>query len=82
MNPVTKFLSGISMEIYLCHMVVYRILEKLKLTHMFESDTISYVIASIGTIIGAVIFAKVTQWLLAQGQTAIKKKLWLKAENT
>mgnify|MGYP001196719619 CR=1 FL=1 len=75
LNPITKFLSGISMEIYLCHMVVYRVIEKLRLTHMFASDVISYIIAAIGTIIGAVFFAKVTQWLLAQGHTVIKKKV-------
>lgn len=27
-NPVAKFLGGISFEIYLCHMVIYRVLEK------------------------------------------------------
>lgn len=74
-NSLTKFLSGISMEIYLCHMVVYRVLEKLKFTHLFASDVLSYIVTAMGTIIGAVIFAKVTQWLLAQGQSGIKKKV-------
>ena len=27
-NKIAKFLSGISMEIYLCHMMVFRILQK------------------------------------------------------
>lgn len=30
-NRVTKFFSGISMEIYLSHMVIFRVVEKLKL---------------------------------------------------
>ena len=34
-NPVAKFLGGISFEIYLCHMVIYRVLEKLHLVHLF-----------------------------------------------
>lgn len=71
-NPVTKFLSGISMEIYLCHMVVYRGLEKLELTHLFETEILSYLFMAVGTVGGAVIFAKTTQWLLAKGQAAMK----------
>lgn len=35
-NPVAKFLGSISFEIYLCHMVIYRVLEKLHLVHLFE----------------------------------------------
>ena len=36
-NPVAKFLGGICFEIYLCHMVIYRVLEKLHLIHLFEN---------------------------------------------
>lgn len=71
-NPVTKFLSGISMEIYLCHMVIYRGLEKLKLTHLFASEMLSYLSMAVGTVIGAIVFAWVTQQLLVKGQTAMK----------
>lgn len=60
-NPVTKFLSGISMEIYLCHMVVFRVIEKVGFTHLFKSDVLSYIITAIGTIIGAVSFAIVVK---------------------
>lgn len=63
------------MEIYLCHMIVYRVLEKMKLTHLFTSEMLSYIVVAVGTVIGAIIFAKVTQWLLAQGQKMIKKKV-------
>lgn len=78
LNPVTKFISGISMEIYLCHMVIYRVLEKMKLIHLFASDVFSYIVVAAGTVIGAVIFAKVTQCLLTKGQNLIKKKLMSK----
>lgn len=33
-NRIMKFISGISFEIYLCHMVMYRILEKMNLIHL------------------------------------------------
>ncbi len=56
-NPVTKFLGSISMEIYLCHMVSFRLLEKLGMTHLFASDTLSYAVTAVGTIVGAVCFS-------------------------
>ena len=35
-NPVAKFLGGISFEIYLCHMVIYRVLEKFHLVDVYK----------------------------------------------
>lgn len=62
-NPITKFISGISMEIYLSHMVIYRILEKAGLTRLFSSEAVSYLFAVTGTVLGSIVFA----WLLQQG---------------
>ena len=56
-NKFTRFISGISLEIYLCHMVIYRLFEKLNLTHAFGNSFYSYVIVSILTVIGAIVFA-------------------------
>lgn len=64
-NPFTKFLSGISLEIYLSHMVVFRIIEKLGMTKLFASDLLSYIVTSIGTIVGTIVFSLVIQKLLA-----------------
>ena len=41
-NPVTKFLSGISMEIYLSHMVIYRLLEKMNIIHLITYTKIHF----------------------------------------
>ena len=41
-NPVAKFLGGICFEIYLCHMVIYRVLEKLHLVHLFGNGLLAY----------------------------------------
>lgn len=49
-NPVTKKLSAISMEIYLCHMMVYRVLEKLKLHHIFGANLLSYAVTALLTL--------------------------------
>ena len=56
-NCITKFISGISMEIYLCHMVVFRVIEKVGIMHMFLQDILNYVVVSCGVITGAVIFS-------------------------
>ncbi len=56
-NPVTKFLGSISMEIYLSHMVSFRLIEKLGMTHLFASDALSYTVTAAGTIAGAVCFS-------------------------
>lgn len=56
-NKVALFLGGLSMEIYLCHMFVYRIFEKLKLTHMTGDELINYSMIAVVTIAGAVAVA-------------------------
>ena len=64
-NPFVKLLSSISMEVYLCHMVVFRMLEKLHLLHLFQSDVLSYAAASVATLAGAVLFSLAAKWVLA-----------------
>lgn len=63
-NPFTKFFSGISLEIYLSHMVVFRIAEKLGMTKLFVSDLLSYIVTAIGTIAGTIVFALVAKKFL------------------
>ena len=40
-NKVTKLIGDISFEIYLCHMVIYRVLEKLNLSHLLNNNLLS-----------------------------------------
>lgn len=56
-NPVSNFLSGISMEIYLSHMVMFRVMEKLCFIHVFTSELWSYILTVFATIICAICFA-------------------------
>lgn len=74
LNPFTRFISSISFEIYLCHMVSYRVIEKLHLTHIVDNDVISYVITCVGTIVGAVIFSVAVQWGIKKVKGKILKK--------
>lgn len=56
-NKISKFFGDISLEIYLCHMVVFRIVEKLHLTHLFSNDWLSYILCVLLVLIGATIIA-------------------------
>lgn len=55
-----KFLSGISMEMYLAQMVIFRVIEKLHMLYVFGNNGvgggISYLVAFIFTVVGLVVF--------------------------
>ena len=61
-NPVTRFLSDISLELYLSHMVIYRVLEKLHMLKLFGDGLLSYLFASAGVLCGTILFALAAKW--------------------
>ena len=73
-NKLIKKLSSISFEIYLCHMVIYRVLEKLHLIHIFENDLLSYIFTSIAVICGSVIFSVCAKLLLNKIEIYLKER--------
>ena len=56
-NPVTKFLSGISMEIYLSHMMVFRVIEKLGIHYILGNGWAQYTVTVVLVLIGAIMYA-------------------------
>ena len=74
-NPIAKFLGGICFEIYLCHMVIYRMLEKLHLVHLFKNDLLAYIFTAIAVICGSVVFSVCAKWFLNKIEAFIKEKL-------
>lgn len=56
-NRVMKFVSGISMEIYLCHMMCFRFVEKSHLQNFIENYNLNYVITCLCTLAVAIVFA-------------------------
>ena len=74
-NTIVKFLSNISMEIYLCHMVIYRGLEKLRLIHIFDSYVLSYLPTSAITLCGAIVFSIVVNKIFKEINTLYKRLL-------
>lgn len=73
-NPFTQFISGISFEIYLCHMMVYRLVEKLNLVHILGDGLAAYIFTSAITIGGAVAFSLIVRIGLKTIDEFIKKR--------
>lgn len=61
-NGGAKYLSGISMEIYLCHMMFYRVASMLHLERFIHQQDMLYVLTCIGTLIGAICFSHVMKY--------------------
>lgn len=73
-NRVTKFFSGISMEIYLSHMVIFRVVEKLGLNQILDNGWLQYAVTSILVIGGATVFAVVMQKIIRNAEKSINKR--------
>jgi len=65
-NRIVKYLSGISMEIYLSHMLVYRAVERLHLENIVTQHGLLYVVTSLLTIAGVICFAHVVKYKVLQ----------------
>lgn len=60
-NRFTRFVSSISMEIYLCHMVLFRVIEKMGLHKAFGDGWVQYAVTVAAVLVGAAVFAVVMQ---------------------
>ena len=74
-NPVAKFLGGICFEIYLCHMVIYRVLEKLHLVHLFGNGLPAYSFTAVAVICGSAVFSVCARWFLNKIETFLKERV-------
>lgn len=72
-NKIMKFFSGISMEMYLAQVVVFRVIEKAGLLYKFGNGWLSFVIVMILEI--AVLIAGIEVWKLFESRV---KKLRIK----
>ena len=61
-NKTVKYLSGISMEVYLCHMMFYRVACMLHLEKWTGDNNVLYVANCIVTIAGAVCFSHMVKY--------------------
>jgi peptidoglycan/LPS O-acetylase OafA/YrhL len=58
-NKVMKYLSGISLELYLAQMVIFRAIEKIKCLYLFGHGWISFLVAWIAVVVGLIVFIEV-----------------------
>ena len=72
-NRFTKFFSGISMEVYLAHMMIFRILEKLKLNTLFGRGLVQYIVMVVTVLLCTVIFAVLLKKLISLAESKITK---------
>lgn len=72
-NAFTRKVSSISLELYLSHMVIFRVLEKLRLVKCFESDVFAYFLAVVLTMLGTFVFAYALRWCLSKSSKLISK---------
>lgn len=70
---IVSFISGISMEIYLSHMVVFRGIEKLHLNIMFGNGWKQYLITVLMVFSGAVLFSVVMKYLIEKAEKKIAR---------
>ncbi len=70
-NPITRIISGVSLEIYLAHMMVFRAIQKMGLTQIVGESSLSYVLVCVLTIVGVLMFAFGYQWFEKKDTAAI-----------
>lgn len=67
-NRITNFISDISMEIYLSHMVIFRVIEKLGLNRIIGNGWIQYIVTVVIVLCGTIFFAVVMQKIIGLGE--------------
>ena len=75
-NKIDSFIGSISLEIYLSHMIVFRILEKANILKFISNPNLAYVANCVIVLLGAILIAKCYKFF----ESAISKKV-LKNEN-
>ncbi len=74
-NPVTKLLSKLSMEMYLCHMLVFRVIQKLGFLYLFGKGILSYIFSSVLVIMGAILISLVFKRCYVTLLKSLKSKI-------
>ena len=72
-NRVIKYLANISMEMYLCHMFVYRLIEKLNLIHISENEVLNYIVVCCISLFGAIVLSIVLKKIIAFATHQLKR---------
>lgn len=63
-NKITKFFSSISLEIYLSHMLIFRVIEKLKLNIILGNGWVQFLLTLTMVICGTTIFSYIVKRII------------------
>lgn len=75
-NRAIRFFSSVSMEIYLSHMMVFRIVEKCGINRIFGYGWLQYIATVVVVITGASVFAVVMQKIIYYGKNRGQDRLY------
>ena len=70
---LVRYISGISMEIYLSHMLCYRIVEKTGIVALFGKGGVAYIVTVLLTLVAVMIFIPVVQYFLKLTKSVFSK---------
>jgi peptidoglycan/LPS O-acetylase OafA/YrhL len=74
-NPITKKISALSMEIYLSHMAVLTVLKKLHMTGLTPWGWVNFGLTAVMTLAGALVFSLILNKLLQfTGKLIVRRK--------
>lgn len=74
-NPFTNFISSISMEIYLSHMVIFRVVERLGINTIIGNGWVQYAFTVVIVLVGTVIFSVIMKKILDSLGKKVNKKM-------
>lgn len=63
-NRGSKFIGGISYEVYLSHMAIFRVIEKLNLLHVLGRGPVAFIVTFILVFCGAVVFSFIVKKMI------------------
>lgn len=63
-NKFVSYISKISLEIYLCHMMFYRVVERLHFENTIADRNILYIITFVVTLAGAIVFSHIIKFVV------------------
>lgn len=72
-NRIVRFFAGISMEVYLCHMFVFRFVEKTHLLHITSNEILNYTLVCIVTICGSIVMSLVLKKIIIFAGNKLRK---------
>ncbi len=61
-NPLTKLISRFSLEIYLSHMLIFRVIQKMGILRLLGDSVWAFLAICVMVLLGALAFAFVWQW--------------------